>query len=124
MAKKSSADYIKHQLQAATKVLSWWRTKAGGLDEGLGKMVNEWLPILSLQVKLPTLHSEFQLPKLPYPPGHAAWHILCMCEQAKLVSMGVHACFLVSSNIASHVLNDWSAYADWQGHSQAQAQGC
>ncbi len=65
MAKKSSADYIKHQLQAANKVLSWWRTKAGGLDEGLGKMVNEWLPNLSHQVKLPTLHSPCQLTKQP-----------------------------------------------------------
>ena len=49
-AKDSSAMTIKHHLQTAVKVLSWWTTKAGGHDVGLEKMIKEWLPNLSEQV--------------------------------------------------------------------------
>ena len=60
-AKQSSANTIKHHHQATGKELSWWRTKAGGHDPGLEKMLKEWLPNLSEQVRLyifisPVLH--------------------------------------------------------------------
>ena len=49
-AKRSSSLTIKHHLQTASKVLSWWTTKAGGHDAGLQTMIKDWLPNLSEQV--------------------------------------------------------------------------
>lgn len=52
MAMKHSSNTIKQHVSTALKVLAWWSTKPGGHDIGLQKMREQWLPTLSMQVRL------------------------------------------------------------------------
>ena len=96
-AKNSAVHTIKHHLQAASKVLSWWTTKPGGHDEGLHKMVKEWLPNLSDQVlkpsckaqvmhqSAPCLEKSKRHPLLEHQNGFNASHPLSNAWQARSV---------------------------------------